>query len=191
VVRQGAFVVAAVMAIIFAACGAGGISPTLQTPDQRIGHSDSATTHPNATEWTASDDGMLSLRLSSDKREYVSGENIEVTVELRNDSGLPLRVESLEYALGSYGNALSIEGPVELQYYGPWKESYEPPRDILPGEIISGTTTLSVVHWQGLDAAGAYRIQCTYHSGDITGDKGLWSGSIRSAELEVQVKREN
>ena len=29
--------------------------------------------HPNPTEWTNADDGLLSLRLSSDKGEYVSG----------------------------------------------------------------------------------------------------------------------
>ncbi len=145
--------------------------------------------YPNTTEWIASADGVLSLRLSSDKTEYVSGESIEVKLELRNDSDATVKAEALEYALGSYGNALTIEGPIELGYFGPWKEYYVPPSDMLPGEIISGTTTLSVVHWKGLDAIGEYRLKCVYQSGNITQVEGVWIGSIHSATLGLKVDR--
>ena len=118
----------------------------------------------------------------------MSGETIEVRVELRNDSDSAVMAESIKYALGSYGNALFIEGPVELQYFGPWKEYYVPPSNIRPGEITSDTTTLSVVHWRGLEVVGEYRLNCVYQSGNITQDEGMWTGNIHSATLTVEVK---
>jgi hypothetical protein len=146
--------------------------------------------YPNATEWTKSDDGVLSLRISSDKPDYVSGEPIQVRVELRNLSNTAVKAESLAYALGTYGNALSVEGPVELQYFGPWKEYHVPPSVVLPGEIVSDTTTLSVAHWHGLDAAGEFKLECLYQSGDITADDAMWTGRIHSGSLKVNAKPE-
>jgi hypothetical protein len=153
-----------------------------------IWEQESSVRYPNTTEWVKSDDGVLSLRISSDKSEYVSGETIEVVLELRNLSNTAVKAESVTYALGTYGNALSVQGPVELQYFGPWKEYHVPPSVILPGEITSDTTTLSVIHWHGLDAAGEYRLKCVYQSGDVTEDDGMWTGRIPSGSLKVNVK---
>lgn len=184
--KQGVSIAIAIL--IFTGCNTDGNTFSIEGKPQNVVADEGIIKYPNTTGWTESGDGVLSLRFSSGKTEYVAGETIEVRIELRNNSNSAVKVESVRYALGSYGNALAIEGPVELEYVGPWKEYYIPPSEIPPGAIISDTTTLSVVHWQGLDTAGKYKMNCRYHSGNPAQDRGLWNGSIDSATLEVKVK---
>ena len=143
---------------------------------------------PHKTEWTDSNDGVLSLRLCSDKEEYVVGESIGIKIELRNNSEATLRVAAPAYALGTYGNALRVTGPGPVEYNGPYKEFYAPPVAVSPGEIGQETTVLSVGNWKGLDAEGDYTVSCTYHSSSVNPDEGLWSGTIRSGIIQFGIR---
>ena len=162
--------------------GVGGPSPSSVKTETVV-------SYPNQTEWTNSDDGVLSLRLSSDKEEYVSGESIEVKIELRDNSRSTVRVAALVYALGTYGNALSITGPGQIEYHGPYKELHAPPTAVSPGEIRQETTVLSLDNWKGLDARGDYTVSCTYHSGNTDQDDGLWYGTIRSGTVQFKITK--
>jgi hypothetical protein len=163
------------------------ISRTVSSPHPSI-KTETDVSCPHKTEWTDSNDGVLSLRLSSDREEYVVGESIEIKIELRNNSKATVRVAAPAYALGTYGNALTVTGPGQVEYNGPYKEFYAPPIAVSPGEIGQETTVLSVGNWKGLDAEGDYTASCTYHSSSVNPDEGLWSGTIRSGTIQFGVR---
>ena len=161
----------------------------VREPSPSSDKTETVVTYPNKTEWTNSDDGVLSLRLSSDKEEYVLGESIEIKIELRNNSKSTVRAAALAYALGTYGNTLTVAGPGQIEYNGPYKEFYAPPIEIFSGEIRQETTVLSLDNWKGLDVKGDYTVSCTYHSSHADYDEGLWSGTIRSGTIQFRMRK--
>jgi len=143
------------------------------------------------SEWATSEDGTLSLRLSSPWRPYARGRAFTFVAELRNDSG---RSVTVLRAFGDEPTAraggirmVGPKGPVE--YVGP-KYDYmlgtASFTKLPPGKTIQGEIRLRVDDYRTIDAPGKYQVSYSYGSGryprkPVPAD--LWRGSIRSGTI--------
>lgn len=160
-----------------------------------------------ATRWTASSDGVLSLRLLAPKIQSVSSQAIVVMAELRNDSKkdwVVLRPLADEPRVR--GQMLSIRAPDgPVPYVAGEAPSYELSDFALtvlrPGQVIRDQIELRVSLFKGLDAAGEYFFTLKYSVNDVQyknpaarlfpEDKPeLWTGKIHSQELKITTSRE-
>ena len=181
-------------AVLAGTSGCGQQSPA-SSPAAR---SASRTTNPTS-EWTLSEDGAISLRISARPAPPGSDGLLEIVGEFRNESNAPivvLRPFGDWYVAKAVGLQIT-RGEKRIPYRGP-NVTYVIGANAFavmqPGEIIADQMLLTVDNFGGLDAPGTYRFRYQYeYNGhwDTTaaaGDSGIrdvWRGKISSESIEV------
>jgi len=143
------------------------------------------------SEWAASEDGILSIRLCSPQKSYPRGEPFILVAELRNDSEKPVSVQRPfddEHAARAH-----ITGPKGRVKYVGW-EIYRvapPPRTAMlqPGKTVEGRIRLRLEDYDSLDVPGTYQVTCAYRFAEWRGEEekrpAHWSGTIKTRAIEL------
>lgn len=137
------------------------------------------------TQWVNSEDNVISLRLSSNKKEYKTEESILLKIELKNISTKAVRIENIVYTLPGVGDGILIAGPKKIHYYGEMQEIHAWPIPIEPDQIIEEKVTIDTKTWIGTNVKGEYLISYEFRSLPTNTDKDLWNGALKTNNLLI------
>lgn len=146
------------------------------------------------SDWSTSEDGLVSVRLSSSMRSYAQMKPFLLTAELRNNSDKSL---TLLRPFGDpfYASARGIEmtGPRgRVEYVGEMRRYALGTGAfvrLLPGRTVREKIALAVLNHDSIFAAGTYTICYRYRSPEYPGRTAVppdhWKGSVTTRNLAV------
>ena len=145
----------------------------------------------NRGNWSISTDRLLAFRVSVDKKEYGTSEDVRVLLELRNLSDKILTVEPVKKGPFGSNSSLNLDGPRgKIRYRGPYKSMQPPnPVKIRPKEINSVSAIMTTAAFEGLGEPGEYTLSYQYTSGDRRGIGSVWHGSIDAERVRFRKKK--
>ncbi len=127
-----------------------------------------------------SHDGVLLCSLAADKEIYLPGEDINLTIRLKNKSSKTLKLDHLVHSFPGAGSGLRIWTKARLKYKGRNKASYLEPLQLGPGESYEKTIVLRASDWKDFTHPGTYYIFHKYTSTLARAHPDLWTGCVES-----------
>jgi len=145
------------------------------------------------SEWAASEDGLLSIRLCSLQKSYPRGAPFILVAELRNDSKKSVTVQQpFDDDYAARAGEVKMDGPKgRIKYIGENIDRIPPPFStmrLLSGKMVEGRLELRTWDHDSLDVPGTFQVTYAYSSGEWQGEnqpQDYWQGSIKTGAIKI------